>query len=301
MIKVNCNLCGRDEYAVRFSATTDGNTLQVDAFRCTHSGYGHHPQIVECRHCGLVYANPRWSTDDVMDAYSAVQDETYVEERLGRELTFRHHLRDMERAIGPADGRALLDVGAYIGVFVEAATAAGWKAQGVEPSEWAAAEAQRRGLDVQVGTLDNADLVEESFDVVTMWDVIEHLADPAAELDKARRLLRPGGWLVVHTMDIDAPFSRLAGSRWPWLMDMHLYYFSRRTLRCMLSEHGYNVVWDGAQRRYLSLGYLASRVAGMNGALGRLARSLVGGLGLRHSAIPVNFGDLRTYISQRVR
>ncbi len=301
MIKVNCNLCGRDEYAVRFSATTDGNTLQVDAFRCTHSGYGHHPQIVECRHCGLVYANPRWSTDDVMDAYSAVQDETYVEERLGRELTFRHHLRDMERAIGPADGRALLDVGAYIGVFVEAAAAAGWQAQGVEPSEWAAAEAQRRGLDVQVGTLDNADLVEESFDVVTMWDVIEHLADPAAELDKARRLLRPGGWLVVHTMDIDAPFSRLAGSRWPWLMDMHLYYFSRRTLRCMLSEHGYNVVWDGAQRRYLSLGYLASRVAGMNGALGRLARSLVGGLGLRHSAIPVNFGDLRTYISQRVR
>jgi 2-polyprenyl-3-methyl-5-hydroxy-6-metoxy-1,4-benzoquinol methylase len=301
MIKVNCNLCGRDEYAVRFSATTDGNTLQVDAFRCTHSGYGHHPQIVECRHCGLVYANPRWSTDDVMDAYSAVQDETYVEERLGRELTFRHHLRDMERAIGPADGRALLDVGAYIGVFVEAAAAAGWQAQGVEPSEWAAAEAQRRGLDVQVGTLDNADLVEESFDVVTMWDVIEHLADPAAELDKARRLLRPGGWLVVHTMDIDAPFSRLAGSRWPWLMDMHLYYFSRRTLRCMLSEHGYNVVWDGAQRRYLSLGYLASRVAGMNGAFGRLARSLVGGLGLRHSAIPVNFGDLRTYISQRVR
>jgi len=301
MIKVNCNLCGQDEYTVRFSATTDGNTLQVDAFRCTHSGYGHHPQIVECRHCGLVYANPRWSTDDVMDAYSAVQDETYVEERLGRELTFRHHLRDMERVIGPADGRSLLDVGAYIGVFVEAATAAGWKAQGVEPSEWAAAEAQRRGLDVQVGTLDNADLVEESFDVVTMWDVIEHLADPAAELDKARRLLRPGGWLVVHTMDIDAPFSRLAGSRWPWLMDMHLYYFSRRTLRHMLSEHGYNVVWDGARRRYLSLGYLASRVAGMNGALGRLAHSLVGGLGLRHSAIPVNFGDLRTYISQRVR
>lgn len=301
MIKVNCNLCGRDEYEVRFPATTDGNALRVDAFRCTHSGYGHHPQIVECRHCGLIYANPRWSTDDVMNAYTAVQDETYVEERLGRELTFRHHLRHMERVIGPAAGRALLDVGAYIGVFVEAAAAVGWQAQGVEPSEWAAAEARHRGLDVRVGTLDNVDLTEASFDVVTMWDVIEHLADPAAELDKARRLLRPGGWLVVHTMDIDAPVSRLAGSRWPWLMDMHLYYFGRRTLRRMLSDHGYNVVWDGAQRRYLSLGYLASRVAGMNGALGRLSHALVSGLGLSHSAIPVNFGDLRTYIGQRVR
>lgn len=301
MIKVNCNLCGRDEYEVRFPATADGNTLRVDAFRCTHSGYGHHPQIVECRHCGLVYANPRWSADDVMDAYSAVQDETYVEERLGRELTFRRHLRDMERVTGPAEGRALLDVGAYIGVFVEMAADAGWQAQGIEPSEWAAAEAQRRGLDVRVGTLDTVTLSEGSFDVITMWDVIEHLADPAAEIEKVRKLLRPGGWLVVHTMDIDAPLSRIAGRRWPWLMDMHLYYFSKGTLRRMLSEQGYNVVWDGAQGRYLSLGYLASRVAGMNAALGRLTQAMVNALGLRQSAILINFGDLRTFISQRVR
>lgn len=301
MIKVNCNLCGRDEYSVRFPATADGNVLRVDAFRCTHSGYGHHPQIVECRHCGLVYANPRWAADDVVSAYSAVEDNTYVEERLGRELTFRHHLRDMERITGPAAGRALLDVGAYIGVFVEMAADAGWQAQGVEPSEWAVAEAQRRGLDMRVGTLDSVDLAEESFDVITLWDVVEHLTDPAAELEKVRRLLRPGGWLVIHTMDIDSPLARIAGRRWPWLMDMHLYYFGKRTLRRMLSEHGYNVLWDGAQGRYLTLGYLASRVAGMNATLGRLAHALVGRLGLSHSAIPVNFGDLRTFISQRVR
>ena len=286
---------------MRFPATADGNVLRVDAFRCTHSGYGHHPQIVECRHCGLVYANPRWAADDVVSAYSAVEDNTYVEERLGRELTFRHHLRDMERITGPAAGRALLDVGAYIGVFVEMAADAGWQAQGVEPSEWAVAEAQRRGLDLRVGTLDSVDLAEESFDVITLWDVIEHLTDPAAELEKVRRLLRPGGWLVIHTMDIDSALARIAGRRWPWLMDMHLYYFGKRTLRRMLSEHGYNVLWDGAQGRYLTLGYLASRVAGMNATLGRLAHALVGRLGLSHSAIPVNFGDLRTFISQRVR
>jgi hypothetical protein len=102
-------------------------------------------------------------------------------------------------------------------------------------------------------------------------------------------------------MDIDAPLSRIAGRRWPWLMDMHLYYFSKGTLRRMLSEQGYNVVWDGAQGRYLSLGYLASRVAGMNAALGRLTQAMVNALGLRQSAILINFGDLRTFISQRVR
>lgn len=299
MIKVECNLCGRDDYLVRFPATADSDSLSVDAFRCTHSGYGHHPQIVECRHCGLVYANPRWSTDEVLSAYTAVQDDTYVEERLGREITFRHHLRQMERITGPAGGRRLLDVGAYIGVFVEMAAAVGWRAEGVEPSEWAAAEAQQRGLAVQAGTLDSANLSPESFDVVTMWDVIEHLSDPAGELARARRFLRPGGWLVVHTMDIDAPIARLMGARWPWLMDMHLYYFGRHTLSRMLTDNGYEVVWQGPQGRYLRLGYLASRVEGMQNGLGRLAHSLVRGLGLREAAIPVNLGDLRTFIARR--
>jgi hypothetical protein len=137
-------------------------------------------------------------------------------------------------------------------------------------------------------------------DVVTMWDVIEHLADPAAELRRARTLLRPGGWLVVHTMDIGAPVARLMGGRWPWLMDMHLYFFSRRTLSRMLVESGYEVVWQGAQGRSLRLGYLASRVQGLHAGLGGVARAVVRRLGLRETAIPINLGDLRTFICRRV-
>ena len=299
MITVPCNLCGRDDYRVRFPATTEPDALRVDAFRCTHAGYGHHAQIVECRHCGLVYANPRWPTNAVLEAYTSVEDETYVEERHGRELTFRHHLGRIERIVGPAAGRALLDVGAYIGVFVEVAAAAGWQAQGVEPSSWAAAEAQRRGLAVHIGTLDSVDLPPESFDLITMWDVIEHLSDPAAELARARRLLRPGGWLVAHTMDISAPLARIMGPRWPWLMDMHIYYFDRRTLPAMFTANGLRVVWQGTQGRYLRLGYLATRVGGLNAGLGRLAGAVVDGLGLHEAAVPVNFGDLITCIGQR--
>jgi SAM-dependent methyltransferase len=285
---------------VRFPATTHSDDLNVDIFRCTHSGYGQHAQIVECRHCGLVYSNPRWPSEDVLEAYMAVEDETYVEERLGREITFRRHLKQMERVIGPAGNRKLLDVGAYIGVFVEIACAGGWLAQGIEPSEWAVAEAQKRGLDVRAGTLKTAGFPEASFDVLTLWDVIEHMADPAAELQRARALLRPGGWLVIHTMDIEAPFARLMGSRWPWLMDMHLYYFGRQTLAQMIAESGYQVVWQGAQGRSLRLGYLASRVEGLNASAGRVTRRLINTLGLHKAAIPVNFGDLRTFISRRV-
>lgn len=284
---------------MRFPATTDDETLHVDAFRCTHSGYGHHPQIVECNHCGLVYTNPRWPAEALLQAYAEVEDDTYIRERAGRQLTFARHLRRLEKLVGPPDGRDLLDAGAYIGVFVEVATAAGWNALGVEPSVWAAEQAQQQGLNVVQGTLQSPLLQSRRFDVITLWDVIEHLADPAAEIARACELLNPGGWLVLHTMDIDAPIARLMGGNWPWLMDMHLYYFSRRTLGQMVERTGMRVVDTSSQGRYLSLRYLASRLGGLQAGLGRLADTTVDALGLNGRALPVNFGDLITLVAQK--
>ncbi|MEJ2748245.1 MAG: class I SAM-dependent methyltransferase [Anaerolineae bacterium] len=284
---------------MRFPATMNGKRLDVSAFRCTSPGYGSHAQIVECRHCGFVYANPRWSNEMLLDAYTAVEDTTYLQEREGRELTFRKHLQALEKRTGPANGRSLLDIGAYIGVFVETAAAAGWDACGVEPSDWAAAKAQEQGLNVIQGTQDAPEITGQQFDVITMWDVIEHVDDPLAELTKAFQRLKPGGWLAVHTMDVDSLTARFMGQRWPWLMDMHLFYFSQRTMAQMLEKIGYNVVWSGPQGRYLRLGYLASRVAAWSKPLGRLITGLVNRLNLREVPVPVNFGDLFTVYAQR--
>ena len=300
MIHINCNLCGQDEWQVRFPSTMNGaEELQVEVFRCTSPGYGSHAQIVQCSHCGLVYANPRWTSEELEAAYSAVEDETYVSEREGRELTFRKHLAALEKYTGPGNGRPLLDVGAYIGVFVEVAAAAGWDAYGIEPSNWAVSQARKRDLQVYQGTQDAQEINGQQFEVVTMWDVIEHVADPAAELRKSYSLLKPGGWLAVHTMNVESPTARLLGRRWPWLMDMHLYYFSQKTLAAMLHEIGYEVIWSGTQGRYLRLGYLATRLGGLNTHLGRMAATLIRRLRVSEIPIPVNSGDLFTIYAKR--
>ena len=300
MIQVNCDLCGQDNWRIRIPSTINQNgQIDVSAFRCTSPGYGRHAQIVECQNCGYVYANPRWAGDDLLDAYEAVEDETYVAERLGRELTFRHHLRKMEKHVGEGNGRSLLDVGAYIGVFVEIAAEAGWQACGVEPSGWAAQEAQRRGLDVMYGTQDAPEIAGRQFDVITMWDVIEHVDSPTDEMAKAYKLLKPGGWLVAHTMDIGSLTARLMGERWPWFMDMHIHYFSQKTMRKMLEKKGFRVHWSGIQGRYLTAGYLANRLTAFNKPLGRLVTGVVNGLGLEKTAVPINFGDLFTVYAQR--
>jgi len=297
---VRCNLCGADDTIVRYPSTVEqGESGDWRAFRCTHSGYGRHHSIVQCRQCGLVYTDPRPDGQDIAETYQAVEDPLYVEEREGRVLTFERHLKPLERLAGLPNGRPLLDVGCHIGVFVEIAARHGWNAWGVEPSHWAVEQAQARRLHVVQGTLETADLPEAYFDVVTMWDVIEHVTDPLGTLQQACRLLKPDGLVVVHTIDIDSLFARLMGARWPWLMEMHIYYFSRRTLRAMLEKCGFRVLSDRPQGRYLRLGYLMNRMAALMPLVGRPAEWLVTKLGLRGLAVPVNLGDLFTAYARK--
>ena len=300
MEHVRCNLCGAEDSVVRYPSTiVQGVGGDWRAFRCTHSGYGRHHTIVQCQRCGLVYTDPRPQGHDIVETYQAVEDPLYLEEREGRVLTFEHHLKPLERLTGPPDGRPLLDVGCYTGIFVEIAARHGWEAWGVEPSRWAVEQAHAQGLHVVQGTLETVSLPEAYFDVVTMWDVIEHVTDPRGTIQRAYGLLRPGGLLVVHTIDIDSLFARLMGARWPWLMEMHVYYFSRRTLRAMLEQCSFHVLSDRPQGRYLRLGYLMNRVSALVPAIGRPAEWLVTKLGLRGLAVPVNLGDLFTAYARK--
>jgi 2-polyprenyl-3-methyl-5-hydroxy-6-metoxy-1,4-benzoquinol methylase len=299
---VHCNLCGADDTIVHYPSTIKEHAAEGEwkAYACTHSGYGRHHTIVQCRECSLVYTNPRLDPHDIADTYEAVEDPLYLEEREGRVLTFEHHLKPLERVAGPSGGRPLLDVGCHVGIFVEIAARHGWDAWGLEPSRWAVEQAQARDLHVVQGTLDTADLPEAHFDVVTMWDVIEHLTDPRGVLKQVYRLLKSQGLVVVHTIDIDSLFARLMGARWPWLMEMHIYYFSRRTLRAMLEKCGFEVISDKPQGRYLRLGYLMNRVGALMPFVGRPAEWIVTRMGLRGVAVPVNLGDLFTVYARKV-
>lgn len=193
----------------------------------------------------------------------------------------------------------MLDVGAYIGIFVDIARRAGWDAIGVEPSEWAVEHAREQSLPIIQGTLDAPELINREFDVITMWDVIEHVADPTAELQKAYDHLKPGGFIAVHTMDIDSLMAKATGARWPWLMTMHIHYFSQATLCRMLEKVGFEIIWSGAQGRYLRLNYLSSRIGGLNSTLGTIFDQTIQTLNIAERPVPINFGDLFTVYAKK--
>ncbi|MDF1512663.1 MAG: class I SAM-dependent methyltransferase [Anaerolineae bacterium] len=299
-VRTVCCLCG----AASTTQIIPSTLHQVkhgswSAYACTSSGYGRHGPIVRCDSCGMVFADPRPKSDEVLSIYEAVKDPLYVEERAGRVLTFEHHLRPMEKLTGKANGRRLLDVGAYTGVFVDIATRHGWDAWGMEPSRWAVEHGREQGLQMVNGTLESSTLPDASFDVVTMWDVIEHVANPLETVRAAWRVLRPGGYLVVHTMDLASPFAKVMGTRWPWFMEMHLFYFTRDTMRLMLERAQFDILWMGAQGRYLQAGYLASRVTALAPFPGRILEWWMTVLRLRKTPLRINLGDLFTTYARK--
>jgi hypothetical protein len=132
-----------------------------------------------------------------------------------------------------------------------------------------------------------------------MWDVIEHLPDPASDLRAIRAALRPGGVVAISTMDVEALFPRVARRRWPWYMQMHLVYFSRQTLGEMLRREGFHIADVSSHRRVVRMSYLVSRLEPYTLRGFRAADAVTRRLGLAERKVGINLGDIFTIIARK--
>jgi SAM-dependent methyltransferase len=173
-----------------------------------------------------------------------------------RAATAAMRLDTLER-LGVRSG-ALLDVGAAGGYLVERAIRGGFDARGVEISEHAVEIASRvvPGR-VHQGTLETVALEAGSLDVVTLFDVLEHLPDPEGALARLTGWLKPGGRLAVTTPDVDSLTARLMAGAWPHYKEEHLFYPSRRGLRMLLRSAGLEIEHEERAMKYLSVAFVA--------------------------------------------
>jgi len=209
--------------------------------------------FVRCSDCALCFQNPQPVFDDLKDRYG----QNYFEYELRNEENFFHlmklGLRDIrffERTSAPEQSRRFLDVGCATGMLLEHMRERGWKVQGVELCRESAEHGiRRRKLDIFIGTLDQAGFPDSSFPVVHFSHLIEHVPDPKAFFLEVRRILAPGGYVVVVTPNIDGLQARLFRERWRSAIADHLTLFSKKTLRRMLAATGYQVLqtvtWGG--------------------------------------------------------
>ncbi len=243
---VPCDLCGADAPNVRYRK--NGFT------------------IVECSRCGMVYTNPRLKSEKIGELYDAdyfkghgfdksidyVGDvDSYGKEKSNYTLndwdldTIASMLRTPLPQPPPLGrgGGALLEIGCGTGVFLAKAREHGFECAGLELSSYAAEFVRKMGIPVETKAIEEANFPENSWDVIVMREVIEHLPHPMESLRTIHKWLKPGGVLFMATGNYDCPERKLRGSDWFYFMpEGHLYYFSNRTMAKYLRKAGFRTI-----------------------------------------------------------
>lgn len=208
-------------------------------------------QIVQCTRCNLLYTNPRsmWdyrNSTIPLEKKLAIYERDYWPKRQvsakrfwGVAETFRQNGR-------------LLDIGCGFGFFLSEAHMCGWSVTGVEVSvEEASWGRDRFNLPI-VSSLEDRSLDRQGFDVITLWDVIEHIADVRPLLHRCRELLRPGGGLFLRTPNADGLLIKPDWWSWVYLQFYwqlvypanpieHVYHFTPSVLEILLEQNGFKV------------------------------------------------------------
>ncbi len=229
-----CNLCGGTRW----------RTLEEVAGR----------RVVRCA-CGMVFVTPQPGRATLEQAYNADYYRPWKNQARIRAHIWRVRA-NRAAALSPPPGR-LLDVGSGTGDFLRQVRSRGWEVTGTELSPAGTEMARAHGIEIMQGEIWEAGLPSGAFDIVTCWHVIEHATDPRRMLTEIHRILRPGGWLILATPNLEDHIFRvayrLARGRRPHLYEpnereVHLFVFSPPTLRRLAVSIGYERVTLGFDR-----------------------------------------------------
>ncbi|MFH1894709.1 MAG: glycosyltransferase [Patescibacteria group bacterium] len=243
----NCPLC-KKETAVFFTKKNSCN-------------------VYKCKNCSLIFVLPL--SENHLEIYSqdyfsgAKKGFGYVDYDIDKKAmssALNSYLDKIEKFI-PKTGK-ILDVGAATGFFIKLAEQRGWKAQGVEVSEYASKIARERGLDVATGTLENVNFEGNSFNLITFWDVVEHLSDPKLTISLAHKVLEKGGVIAINTPDSGSFIAKLLGKDWHLIVPPeHLFLFNQENLSNLLREIGFEILFIGRIGKKFTLQYASQIMA----------------------------------------
>jgi SAM-dependent methyltransferase len=230
---------------------------------CTKDGY----KILMCRCCGFKYAEfsgpsdfleKHYGEDFYKNGHDKVGYADYLGDKPNHMRLNKKRVKFVEKYV---DGGKLLDVGCAAGYFLEA-LGSEWDVYGCEPGPGIAKVAAEQFGDRIVATSLEQYSTKLTFDVITLWDVLEHAIDVNSLIDKAHSLLNDDGWLFLSTPDAGSPAAMLLGTRWyNYCPPTHLNYFSIFNIKRFLDKHGFQKKKLTFVARHISLAEIALHLA----------------------------------------
>lgn len=253
-----CPVCNSRESALYLDG--DDNEISLASVGSSRTLLSH-GRILRCASCGLGYRSFRPRNEQLSRLYRAADDSRYEAEMPNRWRTARRHKKIIDTYVSCKG--SLLDVGCASGAFLRVMRDAGWDGDGVEPSESQFLRASKLLGDfanIQRCMLQDASLAKD-YDLVTLWDVLEHVTEPAEFLQLATSHLKSGGYLALNVPRVDSLVAKGLSSRWPLLLAEHLNYFTIPSLRICGESAGLKLVHTGQRPSAFSLGYIFFRAA----------------------------------------
>lgn len=224
--------------------------------------------IMVCEDCGLLYTTPKPSDEKLGDYYKSDDYYSHQENKKGfiprvyeavKSVNLKHKIAIATQ--GKEPGR-LLDIGCGVGDFLHFAEQNGWQCTGAEPSEDAASIAKKRIKAEIMLPKDLEKLPDESFDVITMWHVLEHVSDLQWQVNQLNRLLKKGGRLVIALPNFRSYDAQYYKDKWAaYDVPRHLNHFSQDSIAKIFNINGLiqnqtqKLVWDAFYISFMSEKY----------------------------------------------
>jgi SAM-dependent methyltransferase len=230
-----CPVCDGVSFVERYPASFHGDWRDAVPYFLTDRTKAVHGRIVCCCDCGLTFTSPQFTAAEYARIYDAVH-------LRGAEGSPKARFAALARLVrGAESGGRFLDFGCGNGAFLDAMP--GYDAVGFEVAADVPEGVVRRGRvvigDILVENLTSAGLAPATFDFIVAWDVLEHLAAPAQQLQRLNTLLKPDGRLYLTLPNIDSWMARISGEKWNMLLLEHLWYFGPKTLTTFLDRVGF--------------------------------------------------------------
>jgi len=262
----NCPACGQNDFEVLFESNMEPDDFNVlfdysmeahdsqegvEGYLVPGKEWGRH---VRCKNCHLIYMNPMEKVSKTNEYYYKAKNTHAPTIRECYLRTAKSQVRLIQKY---ASGTNLLDIGCAQGFFLFSASKAGYTTRGIEISQDAAAYAIKEfGLDVEAKPFEELRFPESSFDVVTLWQVLEHVPYPLTVLKEVYRILKPGGLVVASTPNIESIPAKILRKKWWDIKRLHINQFTIKTLADILHNAGFKKMSSVSYRGFVSLSIL---------------------------------------------
>jgi 2-polyprenyl-3-methyl-5-hydroxy-6-metoxy-1,4-benzoquinol methylase len=198
-----------------------------------HRYAAHH--LLKCKTCGFVFAEKIPAVTELIHHYEGYTRNNYLSP-----VTIKRYHQLLDQFEKFRNTNRLLDVGSGIGYFLDVAKQRGWDVYGTEFTDEAVRICREKGISMQQGKLDPQQYDPASFDVITSFEVMEHINNPQEELKHFYSVLRPGGLVYVTTPNFNSLSRLVLKERWNVLAyPEHLCYYTPASIRRLFSDHGF--------------------------------------------------------------